>query len=84
MLLATPWNARSVALLLWQLAHVVADTTVWPVTDSTGELVILKPPATKFAVWQPLAVQLVPLGIAMCVASCVTSDGTPYQADPVW
>src|SRR3974390_1360116 len=83
MLLPTPWNPRSVALLLGRLGHVPGATPVCPVTDSTGEVVILKPPVTKFDVWQPLAVQLaVPIG--RWLDSCVTSDGTPYQADPVW
>src|SRR6267154_1637043 len=80
MLLATPWNARSVALFSWQLTQVRLDTAAWPATDSVGVLAILKPFATKLEAWQ--AVQAA-LEIGMCVDSCVTSDGTPYQAAPV-
>src|SRR5258708_15960379 len=80
MLAATPWNARSVALFSWQLSQATLDTAAWPATDRLGELVILKPPTTKLDAWQaPHAA----LAIGKCVASCVTSDGTPNQAAPV-
>src|SRR6267154_4992621 len=80
MLLATPWNARSAALFSWQLTQVTLDTAAWPATDSDGVLAILKPFVTKLEAWQ--AVHAAP-AIGMCADSCVTSDGTPYQAAPV-
>jgi hypothetical protein len=63
MALATPWNARSAGVLLWQLSQAVDCTVVWPATDSNGVLLILKPPVTKADAaepWHPLAVQDAP------------------------
>src|ERR1700752_3295794 len=87
MLLATPWNARSVPLFSWQPTQGRLATAVGPVTDSTGEVPgvpeIWKPPVTKLDAWQPLALQ-VALPIGMWLARCVASDVVPpYQAAPV-
>src|SRR5882757_3643182 len=84
MLVATPCQvivAGFIELISWQARHCWPDTTEWPATDRLGEPVILKPPTTKLDAWQ--APPHAALAIGKCVASCVTSDGTPNQAAPV-
>src|SRR5258706_6987409 len=80
MLLLTPWNARSVALLSWQLTHVRLATAAWLAVDSDGVVVILKPPVTKF---EPCQLEQAAPASGMWVDSCPASAGTPYQAPPV-
>jgi len=74
MLLATPWKFRSVELFSWQLLQVV-ETYEWLAALITGEVVILKPPVTKFDAWQPL--QTDPAFVVMWFAP---SDGR--RAEP--
>jgi hypothetical protein len=69
MLLATPWKFRSVELFSWQLLQVV-ETYEWLAALITGEVVILKPPVTKFDAWQPL--QTDPAFVVMWFAADVT------------
>src|SRR6266478_1030583 len=47
----TPYHAMPAPWQLWQLS---ALTAVWPVEDSSGVLVSLKPPCeVELALWQP-------------------------------
>src|SRR5437870_5459972 len=52
-MLVTPWKVRLLGLFSWQLLQVV-ETYAWLAALITGEVVILKPPVTKFDAWQPL------------------------------
>src|SRR5260221_5202451 len=80
----TPYHIALAAA--WQLSQVWLETAAWPAAASDGAVAILKPPVTKFDVWQVLQP---PVPSAMWLAAPVvptvpggTTIVTPNHAMP--